>query len=101
MYIVTQYQVSALGPLVLNYYQWFRRRTCCRNISSKDGGCVILSLQCYSVLSTIAQVLRKINLKILVSCFWMPHLSQNFESYQRVKIYAYSVNDLGLKNFSQ
>ena len=29
----------------------------------------------------------------------MPHLSQTFESYQRVKIYTYSVNDLGLNNF--
>ena len=29
----------------------------------------------------------------------MPYLSQTFESYQRVKIYTYSVNDLGLKNF--
>ena len=28
----------------------------------------------------------------------MPHLSQTFELYQRVKIYAYSVNELGLKN---
>ena len=46
------------------------------------------SLQCYSVLSTIAQVLRKMILKILVSRFLMPHLSQTFESYQRVKIYT-------------
>ena len=61
----------------------------------------ISSLQCYSVLSTIAQVLRKMNLKILVSCFMMPHLSHTFESYQMVKIYAYSVNDLGLNFFSQ
>ena len=29
----------------------------------------------------------------------MPYLSQTFESYQRVKIYTYSVNDLGLKTF--
>ena len=29
----------------------------------------------------------------------MPYLSQIFESYQSVKIYTYSVNDLGLKNF--
>ena len=29
----------------------------------------------------------------------MLYLSQTFESYQRVKIYAYNVNDLGLKNF--
>ena len=29
----------------------------------------------------------------------MPHLSQTFESYQRVKIYAYSVNYLGVKIF--
>ena len=29
----------------------------------------------------------------------MPYLSQTFESYQRVKIYTYSVNDLGLKKF--
>ena len=29
----------------------------------------------------------------------MPHLSQTFESYQMVKIYTNSVNDLGLKNF--
>ena len=29
----------------------------------------------------------------------MPFLSQTFESYQRVEIYTYSVNDLGLKNF--
>ena len=29
----------------------------------------------------------------------MPYLSQTFESYQRVKIYTYSVNDLGLKRF--
>ena len=45
-------------------------------ISSTDiGTCYIgaqvvlklLSLQCYSVLSTIAQVLRKMSLKILVS----------------------------------
>ena len=36
------------------------------------------SLQCYSVLSTIAQVLRKISLKILASLFLMPYLSQTF-----------------------
>ena len=29
----------------------------------------------------------------------MPYLLQTFESYQSVKIYAYSVNDLGLKKF--
>ena len=29
----------------------------------------------------------------------MPYLSQTFESYQRVKLYTYSVNDLGLKIF--
>ena len=29
----------------------------------------------------------------------MPYLSQTFESYQRVKIYTNSVNDLGLKKF--
>ena len=29
----------------------------------------------------------------------MPYLSQTFESYQMVKMYTYSVNDLGLKNF--
>ena len=59
------------------------------------------SLPCYSVLSTIAQVLRKISLKILASRFWMLYLSQTFESYQRVKIYTYSENDLGLKKFLQ
>ena len=31
----------------------------------------------------------------------MPYLSQTFESYQRVKIYTYSVDDLGLKRFAQ
>ena len=31
----------------------------------------------------------------------MPYLSQTFESYQRVRIYTYSVNDLGLKKFVQ
>ena len=31
----------------------------------------------------------------------MPYLSQIFESYQRVRIYTYSVNDLGLKKFVQ
>ena len=31
----------------------------------------------------------------------MPYLSRTFESYQRVKIYTYSVNDLGLKKFLQ
>ena len=46
----------------------------------------ISSLQCYSVLSTIAQALRIMSLKILVSWFLMPHLSQTFESYQRVKV---------------
>ena len=30
----------------------------------------------------------------------MPHLSETFELYQRVKIYPYSVNDLDLKIFS-
>ena len=60
---------------------------------------VLSSLQCYSVLSTIAQVLRKMSLKILASRFLMPYLSQTFESYQRVKIYTYSVNDSGLKKF--
>ena len=59
------------------------------------------SLQCYSVLSTIAQVLRKMSLKILASCFLMPKSSQTFELYQRVRIYTYSVNDLGLKKFVQ
>ena len=29
----------------------------------------------------------------------MPYISQTFKSYQRVKIYTYSVNDLGLKLF--
>ena len=29
----------------------------------------------------------------------MSYLSQTLESYQRVKMYAYSVNDLGLKKF--
>ena len=29
----------------------------------------------------------------------MPYLSQTFESNQRVKIYIYSVNNLGLKKF--
>ena len=57
------------------------------------------SLQCYSVLSTIAQVLRKMSLKILASWFLMPYLSQTFESHQRVKMSTYSVNDLGLKKF--
>ena len=56
-------------------------------------------LQCYSVLSTIAHVLRKMSFEILASRFLMPYLSQTFESYQRVRIYAYSVNDLGLKKF--
>ena len=62
---------------------------------------VISSLQCYSVLSTIAQVLRKLSLKILASVFLMPYLSQTFESYKRVKIYTYSVNGFGLKKFLQ
>ena len=31
----------------------------------------------------------------------MPYLSQTFESYQRVKMYTYSVNDPGLKNVLQ
>ena len=31
----------------------------------------------------------------------MPYLSQTFELYQRVRIYTYSVNDLGLKKFVQ
>ena len=53
---------------------------------------LISSLQCYSVHSIIAQVLRKMSLKILAFLFFMPHLSQTFESYQRVKIYTYSVN---------
>ena len=61
----------------------------------------ISSLQCYSILSTIAQVLRKMSLKILASRFWMLYLSQTFESYQRVKMYTYTVNDLGLKEFLQ
>ena len=59
------------------------------------------SLQCYSVLSTIAQVLRKMSLKILASWFLTSYLSQTFESYQRFKLYTYSVNDLGLKKFLQ
>ena len=49
----------------------------------------------------IAQVLRKMSLKLLASIFLMNHLSQTFESYERVKIYTYSVNDLGLKKFLQ
>ena len=36
------------------------------------------------------------NFSILI---FMPYLSQIFESYQRVKIYTYSVNDLDLKKF--
>ena len=59
------------------------------------------SLQCYGVLSTIAQVLRKMSLKILASGFLMPHLSQTFDSYQSVKIYTYNVNNLGLKKSLQ
>ena len=39
------------------------------------------------------------SLKILASLFLMPHLSQTFESYLRLKIYTYSVNELGLKKF--
>ena len=31
----------------------------------------------------------------------MPYLSQTFESYQRVNIYTYSVNDFDLKKFLQ
>ena len=31
----------------------------------------------------------------------MPYLSQTFESYQRVEMYTYSVNDLGLKKYLQ
>ena len=31
----------------------------------------------------------------------MPYLSHTFEPYQRVRIYTYSVNDLGLKKFVQ
>ena len=31
----------------------------------------------------------------------MPYLSQTLESYQRIKIYTYSVNDFGLKKFLQ
>ena len=31
----------------------------------------------------------------------MRYLSETFESYQRVKMYTYSVNDLGLKKFLQ
>ena len=31
----------------------------------------------------------------------MPHLSQIFETYQSVKLYSDSVNDLGLKNVLQ
>ena len=40
------------------------------------------------------------SLKILASIFLNHHLSQTFESYQRVKIYTYSVNDLGLNFFT-
>ena len=29
----------------------------------------------------------------------MPYLSQTFESYQKVEVYTYSVNDRGLKKF--
>ena len=53
----------------------------------------ILSLQCYSVLSTIAQVLRKMKLKNLVSLFLMCHLSETLESYQRVKMCPLCVNN--------
>ena len=61
----------------------------------------MLSLQCYSVLSTIAHILKKMSLKILASIFLNHHLSQTIESYQKVKVYrsTYSVNDLGLENF--
>ena len=48
----------------------------------------------------VAQVLRKMCLKILASWFLMPYLLQTFESYQRIKIYTYSVNDLGLNFFT-
>ena len=54
------------------------------------------SRQCYSVLSTLAQVL-----KILAFLSFMPQLSQTFESHQRVKIYTYNVNDLSVKIYLQ
>ena len=59
------------------------------------------SLQYYSVLSTIAQVLRKMSLIILASISLMHHLTQTIESYQRTKIYTYIVNDLGSKRIVQ
>ena len=40
---------------------------------------VISSLQCYTVLSTIAHLLRKMKLKNLVSLFLMSHLSETLE----------------------
>ena len=56
----------------------------------------ISSLQCYSVLSIIAQNLRKMKLKNLVSIFLTSYLSETLESYNRVKICPYNVNNLVL-----
>ena len=39
--------------------------------------------------------------EIFITWFLMSYLSQAFESYQRVKIYLCSVNNLGLKKFLQ
>ena len=60
------------------------------------------SLQCYSVLSTIAQVLRKMSLKILASLFLCLIYHRPLNQTRGLKyIHTYSVNDLGLKNSLQ
>ena len=66
--------------------------TLLRSTPYKNVRAHISALQRFSVLSTIAQVLRKMSLKILASLFFMPHLSQTFESYQRVKIYIQCIS---------
>ena len=59
------------------------------------------SLQCYSVLSAIAQVLRKMKLKNLISEFLMSYLSETLKSFQRVKICPYGVNNIDFINTLQ
>ena len=53
----------------LNLTEYFENKRCID----------MTSLQCYTVLSTIAQLLRKMKLKNLVSLFLMSYLSETLE----------------------
>ena len=64
------------------------------NAKFKQINLHISSIQSYSVLSTIAQVLRKNEIEKFGILIFMSNVSETLESYQSVQLCPYSVNDL-------